>query len=199
MGVCMAEGHGVVEGIDPNGSVAQWNSAGPPETQVSLGDRIDGFKVKGRSLQKLINGDELSKVKSRAVVLQLVKPSIYTVKGKAPYGLATRRKRNTDKTFYVVSNVYPAGSIEKWNNENPDMCVSVGDIVREVNGVKGSGRGARYVVNRPRRRERACDFSLPSQGVKLGFAYVSQISDHQLRHRNNEQSASRFFWWCTWD
>merc|ERR1712137_580166 len=172
MGVCMAEGHGVVEGIDPNGSVAQWNSAGPPESQVSLGDRIDGFKVKGRSLQKLINGDELSKVKSRAVVLQLVKPTIYTVKGKAPYGLGTRRKPNTDKTFYVVGNVYPEGSIEKWNNENPDMCVCWRRCKRGKWGQRFGCRGAKYVGKGPRRREGARDFSLSSQGVKWGFAHV---------------------------
>merc|ERR1712007_307439 len=83
-------------------------------------------------------GNELLHVNSRAVRLQITKPSIYTVKGKAPYGVGTRSRLKSDKTFFVVSKVYPEGSIEQWNEENPDLRVSVGDVVREVNMVKGS-------------------------------------------------------------
>merc|ERR1712007_122891 len=109
-----------------------------PENQVALGDRIDGFKVKGRGFKKLSHGNELLHVKSRAVVLQVTKPLIYTIKAKAPYGVGMRRRPNHDKAFFVVSIVYTAGSIRQWNEENPDMRVSVGDIVTEVNGVRCS-------------------------------------------------------------
>jgi len=135
--VCMADGRSLVEGIDPLGSVAQWNSTAAPETQVRLGDRIETFKVKGQSSQKLISGKELLHMNRRAVVLKVSKPSIYSVKAKAPYGIGWKRKSDTDKTFFVVSALSP-GSIEKWNEEFPDMPVSIGDIVREVNGVEGS-------------------------------------------------------------
>jgi len=133
-----AEGRAFVERIDPLGDVAQWNSTVAPETQVGFGDRIEGFKVKGQSPQQLISGKEFLHVKSRAVVLQVTKPSIYSVKGKAPYGIGMKKRPDSDKTFFVVSHLYPTGSIEEWNEEFPDMPVSIGDIVREVNGVKGS-------------------------------------------------------------
>merc|ERR1719454_190018 len=135
--ICMADGRGLVERIDPLGDVAQWNGMVAPETQVGFGDRLEGFKVKGQSSQKLISGKEFMHVKSRAVVLEVTKPSIYSVRGKAPYGIGMKRP-DTDKTFFVVSHLYPTGSIEKWNEEFPDMPVSIGDIVREVDGVKGS-------------------------------------------------------------
>jgi len=139
LAVCMAEGRGLVEWIDPDGPVAQWNSAVAPEMQVDVGDRIDGFHVKGmKSMKKLIKGNEFLDIKNRAVVLQFTKPSIYTVKGKAPYGIQVKRKRFSDLTFFVVNSVLSTGSIEQWNNEFPHMQVSVGDVVREVNGVEGS-------------------------------------------------------------
>jgi len=80
----MAGGKGFVKGSDPHGSVAQWNSSVAPEMQVGLGDRIDGFRVKGHGFRKLVNGNEFLFMKNRAVVLRFTKPSIYTVKGKGP-------------------------------------------------------------------------------------------------------------------
>merc|ERR1712137_768957 len=88
-------------------------------------------------MKKLIKGNELLSVKSRAVVLQLTKPSIYTVKGKVPFGIGLKRHAYR-KTFFVVNTVYQDGSIKQWNGEFPDRQVSAGDIIREVNGVKGS-------------------------------------------------------------
>merc|ERR1712196_379165 len=124
----MAEGRGLVEGIDPHGSVAQWNVAVAPEMQVGLGDRIDGFKVKGQGLKKLVSGDEFLHLTHRAVVLQFTKPLIYTVKGKAPYGMSTKRAPNSDKTFFVVSKISQGGSIGQWNEEFPNRQVSIGDV-----------------------------------------------------------------------
>merc|ERR1719152_952760 len=124
--------------MDPLGAVAQWNSKCDPKTQVVVGDRIEGFKVKGQRSQKLISGKEFSHVTSRRVLLEVTKPSIYSVKGKAPYGIGMKRRTDRDKTFFVVSHLYPTGSIVEWNREHPEMPVSIGDIVREVNGVKGS-------------------------------------------------------------
>jgi len=46
----------------------------------------------------------------------------------------------------VVSEVHPAGSIKKWNEKFPDMQVSVGDVLREVNGVKGSECGVQTML-----------------------------------------------------
>merc|ERR1712007_94326 len=86
----------------------------------------------------MISGKELLHVKCRAVVLKVTKPSIYIVKVKAPYGIGLKGKADKDKSFFMVSALYREGSIEKWNEEFPDMPVSIGDIVREVNGVKGS-------------------------------------------------------------
>merc|ERR1712137_997573 len=137
LAVCMAEGRGLVERIDPDGSVAQWNSSVAPEIQVDLGDRIDGFKVKGQSLRKLISGNEFLELKSRAIVLQVTKPSTYTVRGRAPFGIAVKKRPNCDKAFFVVSSVLPDGSIERWNAQFPNMQVSAGDVIRAVNGVKG--------------------------------------------------------------
>merc|ERR1712007_68856 len=117
---------------------AQWNSEVAPEIQVCLGDRIDAFEVKGQGLQKLSSGMEFLHVKSRAVVLKVSRPSIYIVKGNAPFGVGMKRRPNFDKTFYVVSTVFSVGSIQQWNKEFPDRQVSAGDVVREVNGVKGS-------------------------------------------------------------
>jgi len=142
----MAEGRGYVEGIDPRGSVAQWNSEVAPEIQVCLGDRIDAFEVKGQGCQKLTNGMEFLHVKSRAVVLNVTKPSMYIVKGKAPFGLGIKRRPNFDKAFCVVNTVFPTGSIRQWNNKFPDRRVSVGDVVREVNGVKGSAVEVRRML-----------------------------------------------------
>merc|ERR1719502_1704325 len=127
---CMAEGRGFVERIDPHGSVAQWNSAVAPEVQVGLGDRIEGFKVKGEGFKKLVNGNEFVHLKNRAIVLKFTKPMVYTVKGKAPYGIGMLRKRNCDKAFFVVSRVHPVGSMEQWNKEFPDMQVSAGNVPR---------------------------------------------------------------------
>merc|ERR1712137_262597 len=141
LAVCMAEDRGFVEGINPDGSVAQWNSGVAPAMQICLGDRIDGFKVKGQGMKKLIKGNEFlnaKKMRKRAVVLQFTKPSIHTVKAKLPYGLGWKRRLNSDKTFFVVGEVYPEGSIQQWNEKFPDSQVSIGDIVRGVNGVKGS-------------------------------------------------------------
>merc|ERR1712007_226163 len=83
-----------------------------------------------------MSGREFSHVTSNGILLEVTKPSIYSVKGKAPFGVGM--KRRTDKTFFVVSYVNPTGSIEEWNKEFPEMPVCVGDIIREVNGVKGS-------------------------------------------------------------
>merc|ERR1712137_142704 len=94
--------------------------------------------VKGQGLKKLVSGDELLYLKRRAVVLQFTKPSIYTVKGKAPYGISTKRAPNSDKTFFVVSKISQEGSIGQWNEEFPSRRVSIGDVLLEVNGVKGS-------------------------------------------------------------
>merc|ERR1712137_582620 len=82
-----------------------------------------------------MNGKEFSFVKNRAVIIQFAKPTVFTVKRKLPYGIGAKRK---PKTFFVVSTVCPRGSIAEWNEEFPDAQVSVGDVVREVNGVKGS-------------------------------------------------------------
>merc|ERR1719231_394161 len=130
LAVCMAEDRGYVKWIDPDGSVAQWNSQVAPEFKVALGDRIDGFKVRGRGLQKLFQGNEFLHVDSRAIVLIVAKPSIHTVRGTAPYGISRKQRTGSDETFFVVSKVHPVGSIPQWNEEFPDMRVSVGDIVR---------------------------------------------------------------------
>jgi len=138
LGFCIADGRSFVEGIDPLGSVAQWNGTADPETQIGFGDRIESFKVKGQSAQKLVSGRELLHMERRAVVLKVTKPSIYSVKAKAPYGIPVKRKPDNDKTFFMVRALRLDGSIEKWNEEFPDRPVSIGDIVREVNGVEGS-------------------------------------------------------------
>jgi len=158
----MADGRSLVERIDPLGSVAQWNSMAAPGTQVGFGDRIETFKVKGHSSQKLISGRELLHVTRRAVVLEVTKPSIYSVKAKAPYGIGWKRKQYHDKTFFVVSDLCPEGSIEKWNEEFPDMPVSIGDIVREVNGVEGSAvEVLKMLVNDPDEEKDLLVFHFP--------------------------------------
>jgi len=68
----------------------------------------------------------------------LTKPSIYTVKGKGPFGIGVLSKRNSNETFLVVSKVFPGGSIDQWNKEFPNKQVSSGDTLRAVNGVTGS-------------------------------------------------------------
>jgi len=162
LSVCMAEGKGFVAGIDPRGSVAQWNSAVAPEMQVDIGDRIDGFKVKGHGFKKLVYGNEFSLMKNRAVVLRFTKPSVYTVKGKGRYGIDQLRERNSDRPFFVVSKVHPVGSIRQWNEEFPDMQVSVGDVLREVNGVKGSACGVkRMLTMNPDEEKRILVFHYP--------------------------------------
>jgi len=118
----------------------------------------------GRGFKKLSHGNELLYVQSRAVVLQVTKPLIYTVKGKAPYGVGLKMRPNCDKTFFVVSNVY-AGSIEHWNEENPDMRVSIGDVVREVNGVKGSAvEVEKMLLNDPNNEKEFLVFHYPAIG-----------------------------------
>merc|ERR1712007_388785 len=114
------------------------NNTAASETQIGLGDRIEGFKVKGQSPQKLISGKEFSHVTSSRVRLEVTKPLIYSVKGKAPYGIGIKRRADTDNTFFVVSHVNQNGSIEEWNKDFPEMPVSIGDIIREVDGVKCS-------------------------------------------------------------
>merc|ERR1712137_1279973 len=157
----MADGRGLVERIDPLGSVARWNSMAAPENQICFGDRIEGFKVKGQSSRNLISGKEFLKVKSRAVVLEVTKPSIYGVKANAPYGIGMMRP-DKDKTFFVVSHIYPTGSIEKWNEEFPDMLVSIGDIVREVDGIKGSAAEVqRMLANEPDEEKELLVFHFP--------------------------------------
>merc|ERR1712007_292794 len=93
---------------------------------------------KGEGSKKLISGNEFLEVKNRVTVIQITKPSNYTMKGKGPYGIAAKRKLFYDKTFFVVSKIHPVGSVHQWNKEFPDMRVSIGDVVREVNGLQGS-------------------------------------------------------------
>merc|ERR1719284_974733 len=111
LAVCMVGDKCFVTRIDPHGSVAQWNSAVAPELQVGLGDRIDGFKVKGEGFKKLVDGNEFFHLKNRSLVLQFTKPLMFTVKAKAPYGVGMLRKRNSDSLFFVVSRIQNAGSI----------------------------------------------------------------------------------------
>merc|ERR1712007_118747 len=106
--------------------------------QVGLGDRVEGFKVKGGGFKKLVDSNDFLHLKNHAIVLKFTKPLVYTVKGKAPYGIGVSRKPNSDKSFYVVSKVLPVGSMQQWNKEFPDMQVSIGDVLREVDGVKGN-------------------------------------------------------------
>jgi len=112
--------------------------------------------------RKLISGKEFLHMKCRAVFLEVTKPSICRVKVRAPYGISVRRRPGTDKTFFVVSNLYPAGSIQKWNQEFPDMKVSVGDIVREVDGVKGSALEVqKMLANDPDKEKELLVFRFP--------------------------------------
>jgi len=161
--VCMVEGRGLVERIDPLGAVAQWNTMAAPETQIGLGDRIEGFKVKGQSSQKLISGKEFSHVTSSRVLLEVTKPSIYSVKAKAPFGIGMKRRANSDKTYFVVSHLNPTGSIEEWNKEFPEMPVSIGDIVREVDGVQGSAAEVQQMLaNDPDKEKALLIFHFPT-------------------------------------
>merc|ERR1719240_891206 len=156
LALCVFEGKGYVEGIDPHGSVGQWNSEVAPEIQVCIGDRINAFEVKGQGLQKLTSGKEFLYVKSRAIVLKVTKPSIYTVKGKSPFGLGMKLRLDSHKTFFVVS-------IQQWNKEFPDRQVSAGDVVREVNGVKGSaGEVLKMLANDPDEEKELLVFHYPN-------------------------------------
>merc|ERR1719240_179714 len=79
LGVCMAEGKGFVESIDPQGSLWEWNYNACPELRIFPGDRIDAFKVKENHVQNLI-----------IAILQITKPAVHTVTVKSPYGLVVK-------------------------------------------------------------------------------------------------------------
>merc|ERR1712007_237350 len=136
--ICMAEGKCFVKGIDPKGSVSEWNANTCPEMQVLPGDRIDSYKVKGHTAQTLVTGKEFKCMRSRAVVLASTRPTIHSVRGMFPFGIGTKMKAGFDKAFFVVSSISPPGSIWKWNMDHPDQIVSVCDIVLAVDGVKGT-------------------------------------------------------------
>lgn len=144
----MAEGSGYVDSINPVGAVDQWNSESSPEMQICVCDRIDAYHVKGKDPRTLRSGRELEQIDCRAIVLKLAKPSIYTVTIKAKFGMSTKTKRDPDfdKPFFVIATILPVGSIAQWNKDCPDKLVSVGDIVRAVNGVKGTAREVQHML-----------------------------------------------------
>lgn len=127
LSVCMAEGRGFVESIDPQGSVWEWNSNASPEVRIFPGDRIDACKVRGNNIQNLV-----------FAILQVTKPAIHTVTVKSPYGLIVKKRQGSDKAFFVVNSVLTSGSIWKWNKDSPDERVSGGDIVGAVDGIPGT-------------------------------------------------------------
>merc|ERR1712007_3710 len=123
-------------------------SEASPEMQICVCDRIDAFHVKGEDPQTLRTGRELDQIDCRAIVLKLVKPSIYTVAIKAKFGMSMKMKRdpNFDKPFFVIATILPLGSIAQWNDDCPDKLVSIGDIVRAVNGVKGTAVEVQHML-----------------------------------------------------
>merc|ERR1712137_1395696 len=108
---------------------------GTPEMQICPGDRIDAWRVRGKPDTRLTAARELDHVRHRAIILKVTKPSVNVVRVAAPFGMKIK-KDGCRKVFFVVSSITPSGSIQKWNDENPDKLVSVGDIIMGVNGVR---------------------------------------------------------------
>jgi len=143
----MVNGTGFVENLHSQGSVSEWNTYNPQEMQICPGDRIDGWKVKGKHRSRLTNHKELSPVHHRAITLQITKPFSYVVSAFAPFGIRTK-KDNCDKAFFIVSSITPSGSIHRWNEKNADNLVSVGDIILGVNGVRCTAHEVLYLLEK---------------------------------------------------
>merc|ERR1712007_344645 len=103
--------------------------------QICPGDRIDGWKVKGKRESRLTTAEELYPLHRRAIILKITKPSFCVVSARAPLGIRTKTD-NCKKAFYLIHYISPWGSIQKWNEQNPENLVSVGDIIMGVNGVR---------------------------------------------------------------
>merc|ERR1712007_226398 len=100
MSIMLAQGRAFVERINPHGSVWDWNSNVPPELEICIGDRIDGYRVKGQQEMKLCSGIELESLYAmftnttlkslpcRAIVLDVTKPCVYCVTAKSPFGIS---------------------------------------------------------------------------------------------------------------
>jgi len=91
--------------------------------------------VRGKNESKLTTEKELYSGPHRAIVLAVTKPSIFVVSGTAPFGVKAK-KDDHSKGFFLISSITPSGSIHKWNEENPDKLVSVGDVIMEISGVR---------------------------------------------------------------
>jgi len=134
--ICIVNGVGYVENVHPQGSVSEWNTCIASKLQVCRGDRIEGWKeVKGQRESRFTVEEEFYLVPGRAIILKFTKPFFYVVSVKKPFGFKTM-KANCNKAFFLISSIMPTGSIQKWNEENPDKLVSVGDIIVGVNGVR---------------------------------------------------------------
>jgi len=123
-----------VENVHPQGSVFECTYI-PSKFQICPGDRIDGWKVKGKRESRLTTAEELYPLHHRAIILKITKPSFCVVSAWAPLGIRTKTD-NCKKAFFVISSVSPLGSIQKWNEQNPENLASVGDIIMGVMGVR---------------------------------------------------------------
>jgi len=109
-----------------------------PELQICVGDRIDAYRVDKGPEGELVTGNELSsEPRPHALILKISKPSLHSVTAMSPCGIRIN-KRVCNNGFFVVSSIMPSGSIQKWNEEHPDKCVSIGDVILGVDGVKGT-------------------------------------------------------------
>merc|ERR550537_2140697 len=133
--VCIVNNKGFVEDVHPQGSVSEWNTYMSPKLQICPGDRIDGWKVKGKRESRLTTAEELYPLHHRAIILKITKPSFCVVTACSPFGIITKTD-NWKKGFFFVSYISSWGSIQKWNEQNPENVVSVGDIIMGVNGVR---------------------------------------------------------------
>jgi len=136
--LCISDGMGFVDAVRSEGSLPEWNADMPPELQIRRGDRIDAFKVKGSAERKLKTGKEIESGPFRAVILKITKPVVHIVMAQSPFGVRTK-KSDSEKSFFIISNIVPSGSVQKWNEEFPDKVVSSGDIIMGVDGVNGNG------------------------------------------------------------
>jgi len=103
--------------------------------QICPGDRIDGWKVQGKRESRLTTAEELNPLHHRAIILKITKPFLIVVSAGAPFGIRAKID-NCKKAFFLISSISPLGSIQKWNEQNPENRVSVGDIIMGVNGVR---------------------------------------------------------------
>jgi len=133
--VCIVNGTGFVENVHPQGSVFEWNTYIPQKLQICPGDRIDGWKVKGKRVSRLTTAEQLYPLHHRAIILKVTRPSHCVVSVCSPFGIIIKRD-NLKKALFFISYISYWGSIQKWNEQNPENLVSVGDIIMGVNGVR---------------------------------------------------------------